>query len=153
MPTNHDGLNSILSQMTVPLDLVRSYSYDKGGSPFTMIRHPDVSASLSHRLVDRCDTDASLFDGFCPRSHRHVGLLRFFPQLTVDDNLLNSSNSNVTQLHCNQTPFNQIQVTVDTSCDAYRLSRTSQHDLCIRTEKPREKPNGDGHLPRAVEPV
>jgi len=62
-------------------------------------------------------------------------------------------NSNVTQLHCNQTPFNRIQVTVDTSSDAYQLSRTSQHDLCIKTEQPCEKPNGYEPRPRAVEPV
>jgi len=30
MPTNHGGLNSILSQMPVPLDLVCSWFYDLG---------------------------------------------------------------------------------------------------------------------------
>ena len=72
--------------------------------------------------------------------------------LPVGDNLLNSYN-NVTRLNGNQAPFNKIQVTVDTSSDACQLSRTSQHDLCNRTEQPSEKPNGDEPLSRAVEAV
>jgi len=69
--------------------------------------------------------------------------------LIVGDNLRNS-NSNVAQLHCKQTPFNRIQVTVDTSSDTYQLSQTSQLD---RTEQPWERPNGYEPRPRAVEPV
>ena len=72
--------------------------------------------------------------------------------LTVDDSLLNS-NINLSKLHWNQTPFNRVEVTVDTSSDAYQLSQTSRHDLYIGTEQPWEKPNGYEPRPPAGDPV
>jgi hypothetical protein len=71
--------------------------------------------------------------------------------LTVDNDLLNS-NSNVEQLHCNQTPAIWIQATTDIS-DSSESLQTIQHDLSIKTEQPLEKPSGDEPQPRAVEPV
>ena len=88
-----------------------------------------IAATRMHRsLTDFGSVGTDPWDILAPSAH------------TVDDNLLNS-NSNVSKLHQNQTLFNQVQVTVDTSSDASRLSRTRPHDLYIMTEKPWQKPN------------
>ena len=64
-----------------------------------------------------------------------------FPAHTVY--ILQHSNSKVQTLRCHQTPFNRIEVTVDTSYEHHRMFRTSQHGPYIQSEeRPCEKSHG-----------
>jgi hypothetical protein len=97
------------------------------------IYNTDVSASLGNHDVNRRNADVSLSGRFRLFKSWHSVVRRFFSSasraLTVDNNSRNSENK-VSKSQWNQTPFNRIHVTVDTTRwhEPDPVSSTSHHD-------------------------
>jgi hypothetical protein len=92
----------------------------------------------------------SLSDFVCGVAERYViHPFSFLSRAHLDDSTAcdnhPKSNSRVPKFHWNQTPFNRIQVTVDTSYEQPNMSQT--HDPSVSSEEqPRDKLHG--HDPR-----